>query len=1184
MVQGYEPEQRLAGIFRQVGIWEDTDGDGAVDECRAVLVLGRENSPRENLGCLDVAAALGLACFRFAEPVSLTDDDPELEAALRAGRIPVVFGRRNRLYERFRREKLMRLLLVGDGEVLVAESGALLITGRTGPGVLLAARQLARQLTATPSAVSGEKAEESLAYVLNHLAYRDSGKKKSLGNLFAPGLPDRVPNAGAWVFRLVLPQNAQPDLFKAAAEFSARIGLEAPDLAFPLGYLDGEYDSGNGFGGGDGPAGQTGVDFLVRPAANGGSTGHIRMMTDIRTTAGPVTPRGASPTAIEVEVGGGGEAGVIGALHYLAHRYPLLEPAESSALFYTLRDLELEAAAASGDRGDAAGAGAEFDATWSSNAELTRLWTLWENTVLPRLRRVASDRGSGGEAKVRVELRASYSASSRERVRRRLLASLAGHGIKDAEVIVYPVHKQGLDWIRQTVLPKLTAIEGKRVARLEIEFRRLSAPPGETYLDLPIRWLQELYPADELIAAQLGISTEKVRFLMRESGPTYRVTAFDEEGQRLASFSFEAAYSERFYLEEYKELGKVHPPTGCLRVSLAAVGASPARGDDAETIVDERLATDVEDFWQWYQESFLRELGHRLRRQPEQVREAMAGLQPFFDRAELDVECDGDDFPLGIREERLSPLESLHEDLYFVTLDYFAALGRELCGSPFRAPGGVWPDVRPSRDGEFRARIRVTPRSAMAATDGWSCRPGRPAVDGVGAFNAVDNDGCRVVALVVDGGANLKTAEFETGLESGRADADADRERLARALVGVNELRRRFGSVTSLVVGEGPAPTVVVSQHAPQGGDEVEKRSSDNGRVIITTELLESELIRLGGLLKGRLRVRPMGVSLRGRRCYAVEAIGGRPPHVDGRVKHGRRKPTLLINARHHANEVSSTSAVLRLLAMCAGDGVSGKFLDEINRVNLVVVPMENVDGVAVHEKLQEDHPTWSLHAARFNALGSEFYQEYFNPGTAFGEARVLPQLWWEWQPRVVIDAHGVPSHEWVQEFAGHNSGPSFPVSYWLPGALFYGIESLAAGESTPLSTLQGRLKDAIIAAINENEQIRRLNERWLERYQKYAADWCPDKFPVTVTSGVMFLSRPPKPDGPTFQERFETAVENGAVTLRPPVQFVFEVADETAQGHYLELCAQAHLTGMLAVLKMLVAGTGDSLAPASRG
>jgi len=45
------------------------------------------------------------------------------------------------------------------------------------------------------------------------------------------------------------------------------------------------------------------------------------------------------------------------------------------------------------------------------------------------------------------------------------------------------------------------------------------------------------------------------------------------------------------------------------------------------------------------------------------------------------------DYRIGIDEEQISSLESLHEDLYFVTLDFFDALGRTTVKRRLSSPG-----------------------------------------------------------------------------------------------------------------------------------------------------------------------------------------------------------------------------------------------------------------------------------------------------------------------------------------------------------------------------------------------------------------------------------------------------------------------------------------------------------------
>lgn len=62
-----------------------------------------------------------------------------------------------------------------------------------------------------------------------------------------------------------------------------------------------------------------------------------------------------------------------------------------------------------------------------------------------------------------------------------------------------------------------------------------------------------------------------------------------------------------------------------------------------------------------------------------------------------------------------------------------------------------------------------------------------------------------------------------------------------------------------------------------------------------------------------------------------------------------------------------------------------------LDKLNLVIVPMENVDGAAIHYELQKEHPNWKFHVARFNSLGKEFYYEHFQQDTIHSEAMGLP-------------------------------------------------------------------------------------------------------------------------------------------------------------------------------------------------
>lgn len=87
---------------------------------------------------------------------------------------------------------------------------------------------------------------------------------------------------------------------------------------------------------------------------------------------------------------------------------------------------------------------------------------------------------------------------------------------------------------------------------------------------------------------------------------------------------------------------------------------------------------------------------------------------------------------------------------------------------------------------------------------------------------------------------------------------------------------------------------------------------------------------------------------------YAIELL---PKAADSgylsRTKRLTNYPSEIINARHHANEVSGTNGAFLLLKELLTDP---KYQDVAVHLNLVIVPLENVDGAAIHYELQKRH------------------------------------------------------------------------------------------------------------------------------------------------------------------------------------------------------------------------------------
>jgi hypothetical protein len=298
------------------------------------------------------------------------------------------------------------------------------------------------------------------------------------------------------------------------------------------------------------------------------------------------------------------------------------------------------------------------------------------------------------------------------------------------------------------------------------------------------------------------------------------------------------------------------------------------------------------------------------------------------------------------------------------------------------------------------------------------------------------------------------------------------------------------------------------------------------------------------------------GTSWQGRGIWALEAAlaggGGLASIARARLL----KPTLLMNARHHANEVSSTNAALRLAWELAA---TPRGRETLKHVNVAIVPLENADGVATLEELLPGCAGHKLHAARYNALGVEWYGDYFLDRPRFPEARVKPLLWRRWLPLLVLDAHGVPSHEWDQPFSGY--APGRFRQFWIPRAFVYAIVPFIDEISHPGHGPAGEISKAMARAVGADRSIQKMDRELKERYGRYARSWEPQVFPPVGGKGLTVLPSEKRLAGMNF------GVQRFPVTVS---EIVTEVTDEVVSGRLLELCARAHLTVAKALLEWL--------------
>jgi hypothetical protein len=709
----------------------------------------------------------------------------------------------------------------------------------------------------------------------------------------------------------------------------------------------------------------------------------------------------------------------------------------------------------------------------------------------------------------------------RTQARREIAAILRAKGYAP-EIVVLNAYKPGLSWLREVVQPALEAIP--RVARVRIAFRESASDPPA--LEMRSRWLQELFPGPDLLAAALGLPLAWVRLSMRRRlAEAYVVTAWDREGVRVYRAGFTPRVSRLPYLPGRPASGWVHPCTGGIR--LARPGG---------VLLDESFPTDRERFWRFFQERILPALEGAM---TARVAEAGGrGPAAFWEEAAIDVRIPETDERLGLGEERVTPLEALHEDLYFVLLDHFR-LFAEKHGLPAESQfGRILPRVSTAAAGErphavFRARPFTRTRASAAAD---------PAA------------AARVAAI---------------GMAAGRLEFEIEAGDPGDAKGAAKELCRRARARGLALTTGGQKGRFIFRAKRPRptaAGQPAKARNAMRPAPPLDRFLPLQEVAdwvrRLGRLT--HLSAWQAGASWQGRGIWALEAVlaggGGLVSVARARLL----KPTLLMNARHHANEVSSTNAALRLAWELAATARGRKALQ---RVNVAIVPLENADGVATLEELLpgcEDH---KLHAARYNALGVEWYDDYFRDPPRFPEARVKPLLWRRWLPLLVLDAHGVPSHEWDQPFSG--GAPGRFRQFWIPRAFIYAIMPFIDEPSHAGHGPAREIAGAMDRALRADRGIQDLDRELKDRYVRYARIWEPKVFPPTGGRGLTVLPSEKRLAGLNF------GVQRFPVTVS---EVVTEVTDEVVSGRLLALCARAHLTAAKALLKWLGRHAGGKL------
>lgn len=826
----------------------------------------------------------------------------------------------------------------------------------------------------------------------------------------------------------------------------------------------------------------------------------------------------------------------------------------------------------------------------------------WEGLrLLDKVRSAASQLDRGKPASLLAEV--SEGPAVRLKLKSQLEKTLASAGVAPelTHVEVLCAYKPGYSWLMDEIAPEL---KGKPVSRIVIEFQSDTDPTHTSTLYPVARWLQELYPVDEMLARELKVPLQKIQFkeMASASGPTYRVEAYGEGDKELLTRDFTVHTAVQPYSGQFPEYDHVQVDTGWVKLESG--------GKD---ILDERVKTDTEMFWEHYQNVTLPRIFQFIMAQNDG--EPKLEYQPLFDTLRMKIHLSEPDYNLGLDHERISSLEALQEDTFYSTQNFFYMLGTLDSTGIFDYMGRVIPVVYPATDGEdgkvqieFYAKDGPHPLVTMHWTDAAghshdekrdlpalqmetprlvaaqvkSSVPGVESltwelpVDSVEdhyadwvkkeASNTVEHS--MFSLQQAQGQVHWLEAMHSAGLyPDSLAYPDLGRLvmefQLPRPLRAPDEGRPGLVRAAWTVLKPAtPRPQITDYTAAPMP-------VTPTGHIVDWQEPISPKqnaeiLARLAGF--PGVRVYWMGRSYLGENIWAADITEPSPAELHSQAKEETLKAVIVYSGRQHANEVSSTSHVLRLAENLVRDPDTRAAL---KKVNVVIHPIDNPDGANLSIALMHMDPDFLVHPGYHGALTADVQTGLWDSDPIYPESRTRRQLWEQWLPDAFINPHGYPSHEWVQPFSGYTAwmirrqGVESGRTWWIPRGWFTSLGYLSGADYPHNKDVAYELRERIADNFNKVPGAMDLEDRMNSRYDRYGVPWEPRSFQMQIYKGVrIYMSLKgvrSAPGGEGFMARFPKVTWDEGYTEAP---------DETAHGSYLELLAamglaydRAHLT-----------------------
>ncbi len=340
-----------------------------------------------------------------------------------------------------------------------------------------------------------------------------------------------------------------------------------------------------------------------------------------------------------------------------------------------------------------------IDDSFDIPSEVDEFWQQFRARLLPLVKK---------NQPVTVEAGLSEPPELRAEIERDARAELvkAGAAESGTAVTILCAYKQGYSWLYDVMRP---AVAGNPIENITIRFARIGPPPEwkQQAMYSPTRWLLEIYPIADVLARELNLDAQKIRFEEAPIGaPTYEATVNGTGGAVLFHQTFEPRIVLRTFLRSIPDVRE--------SARRDWVAARRLRRPDDHRSADRDRSRAFLDHFQAKTLPAIYDYEMAVSKGKPRPEDA-----PFFGELRADISMSEPSYKLGIDNELIAPLESLQEEIYFNTLHFFDVLGREARGPSLDYPGRVIRSSGPGRTGR-RALPGSPSRGSRPVALRWS--------------------------------------------------------------------------------------------------------------------------------------------------------------------------------------------------------------------------------------------------------------------------------------------------------------------------------------------------------------------------------------------------------------------------------------------------------------------------------